>query len=83
MPELQILVGRKTGDDTFFREFLQMCHGTERFRNVKPNLVEHVDWIIGGSILSPYREFSARAYYWDDEELVEELKKAVKGKVQY
>lgn len=83
MPELQILVGRKSGDDTFFREFLQMCHGTERFRNVKPNLVEHVDWIIGGSILSPYREFSARAYYWDDEELVEELKKAVKGKVQY
>lgn len=83
MPELQIMVGMKKGDDTFFREFLQMCHGTERFYNVKPNLVEHVDWIIGGSILAPYREFFARAYYWEDEDLVSELKKAVKGKVQY
>lgn len=78
MPELQILVGMKKGDDTFFREFLQMRHGTEQFYNAKPNLVEHVDWIIGGSILSPYREFYARAYYWDDDELIEELKKEVK-----
>ena len=83
MPELQILKETGKGDDTFFREFLQICHGTEQFVNAKPNLVEHVDWIIGGSILSPYREFYARAFYWDDEDLVEELKRAVKGKVQY
>ena len=83
MPELQILIGMKKGDDTFFREFLQICHGREQFYNAKPNLVEHVDWIIGGSILSPYRDFYARAYYWDDEDLVEELKKAVEGKVLY
>ena len=70
-------------DDDMFRTFLIDRHGRETVENLKPNLVEHVDWIIGGSILSPWREFFARAYYWDDEALVDELKKAVKGKVQY
>jgi hypothetical protein len=45
---------------------------------MKPNLVEHVDWIVGGSILSPWRGYLARAEYWDDEDLVEELKTEVK-----
>ena len=75
----------KTGkmDDDVFRTFLINEHGREMVTNLKPNLVEHVDWIIGGSILSPWREFFARAYYWDDEALVDELKEAVKGLVQY
>jgi hypothetical protein len=75
----------KTGkmDDDVFRTFLINEHGREMVTNLKPNLVEHVDWIIGGSILSPWCEFFARAYYWDDEELVDELKEAVKGRVQY
>ena len=82
-PELHVIWNRNNGDDTFFREFMACWHGREMVRNEKPNLVEHVDWIVGGSIISPYRGFFARAHYWDDEALVEELKQAVKGKVQY
>lgn len=76
---------KKSGkmDDDVFRTFLKNEHSREMVTNLKPNLVEHVDWIIGGSILSPWREFIARAYYWDDEDLVDELKEAVKGRVQY
>ncbi len=70
-------------DDDVFRTFLIDRHGRETVENLKPNLVEHVDWIVGGSILSPWRGFIARAYYWPDEDLVRELKEAVKGKVQY
>ena len=70
-------------DDDVFRTFLLNEHSRETVLNLKPNLVEHVDWIIGGSILSPWRGHLARAYWWDDEALVDELKKAVKGKVQY
>lgn len=70
-------------DDSVFRAFLISEHGREMVTNLRPNLVEHVDWIVGGSILSPYRGFIARAYYWDDEDLVNELKEAVRGKVQY
>lgn len=70
-------------DDDVFRTFLLDRHGRETVTNMKPNLVEHVDWIIGGSILSPWRDHIARAYWWDDEDLVTELQEAVTGKVQF
>ena len=70
-------------DDDMFRTFLLDRHGRETVENLKPNLVEHVDWIIGGSILSPWRGYIARAYWWDDEDLVRELKESVRGHVQY
>ena len=78
LTELAILNGMRKGDDTFFREFMLMCHGRESVTNAKPNLVEHVDWIVGGSILSPWRGFLTRAYYWDDESLVDDLKQQIK-----
>jgi hypothetical protein len=70
-------------DDDVFRTFLIDRHGRENVLNLKPNLVEHVDWIVGGSVLHPWRGYIARAHFWDDEDLVRELKEAVKGKVQY
>lgn len=82
-PELHALWKLNKGDDTFFHEFLACWHGREMVTNAAPNLVEHVDWIIGGSVLSPYRELYARAYFWEDEDLIRELKEAVKGKIQY
>lgn len=70
-------------DDDMFRTFLLDRHGRETVENLRPNLVEHVDWIIGGSILSPWRGYIARAHFWDDEELVRELKESVRGHVQF
>lgn len=72
-PEIFALYEMGIGDDTFFREFVQMQHGREKMFNAKPNLVEHVDWLIGGSILSKWRGFLARAHWWEDEELVRDL----------
>ena len=83
LPELSILRGKREGDDTFFREYLQLEHRNEHVTNAKPNLVEHVDWIVGGSVLHQWRGYLARASWWDDEELILDLKEAVKGKVQY
>ncbi len=77
LPELAILKGMKKGDDSFFREFLLMRRSRSSVTNAEPNLVEHVDWIVGGSILSPWRGFLARAYYWEDEALVEDLKQQI------
>ncbi len=76
--ELPALWAANKGDDSFFREFLLTRHGREQMRNVKPNLVEHVDWLIGGSILSPWRGFLARAYHWDDGELIQALKERLR-----
>ena len=46
--------------------------------NVVPNLVEHVDFIIGGSIVNKERakkEVESRSAYFEDRDLVERLKK--------
>ena len=81
--DIEVLYNTNRGDDTFFQEFLMQRHGGDMVTNAKPNLVEHVDWIVGGSVLFPWRGYLSRAYYWDDEDLVKDLKQKVKGKVRY
>ena len=79
-PELPILWQVGKGDDTFFHEFLRCCHPTEIVENVKPNLVEHVDWIIGGSTIQ-WRDYIAKAEFWDDEDLIAALRARIKARV--
>lgn len=81
MPELPILWELNKGDDSFFHEFIQCRHGDTIVENVRPNLVEHVDWLIGGSFLQPWRGYLARAEYWDDEELVNSLHDRLRARV--
>ena len=70
-------------DDAVFCAYLTTQHSRETVVNLKPCLVDHVDWIIGGSALHPWRGYLARAEWWQDEDLVYQLKEAVKGKVVY
>ncbi|MBO7668744.1 MAG: hypothetical protein J6T26_09815 [Firmicutes bacterium] len=70
-----VMTGKK--DDSFFHLWIEEEHGDEDVLNAVPCFVEHVDWLIGGSVLNANREKIARAYYWDDEELVRELAAAL------
>ena len=76
--ELPALEAANKGDDGFFREFLQCRHGTGTVTNLKPNLVEHVDLLIGGSVLHKWRDYRPTAYYWNDKHLTAQLKAALK-----
>jgi hypothetical protein len=62
---------RKCDDEVF------MAYAQERklpYRNLNPCLVEHVDWLLGGSVANYDRfEKQIRAKYWTDEELVKDL----------
>ena len=80
--ELPILWQLGKGDDTFFHEYVVARHGTETAMNLKPNLVEHVDFVVGGSVLHPWRDYLARAAYWEEPELVQELKKTMLGRAR-
>jgi hypothetical protein len=60
-------------DDGFWRDFFLECHGEERVWNLAPAMVEHVDWLIGGSMANKWRGYICRASYWEDEDLVQEL----------
>ena len=60
--------------DSFMLNFLRECHPEERVYNLKPSIVEHVDDLIGGSIVNKWREGSAKAEYFDDPESIESLR---------
>ena len=66
------------GDDWFFTQFLDERHGMDIAYNAKPCLVEHVDFLLGGSILNEWRGYWLRAEWFEDGDLVDELAKRVK-----
>lgn len=75
------MVESRKCDDSFFYDFFLEEH-TEDMRafNMKPCLVEHVDRIMGGSVVNIWRDYWPRAAFWDDEELVNELKEKIKAR---
>lgn len=79
-PELPIMWQLNKGDDTFFHEFLACRHPYDAVENVKPNLVDHVDWILGGSTLHHFRDYLARAEFFEDQDLIEELRAQIRAR---
>ena len=67
-------------DDSLFKEYLKYTyHGEKIILNLKPNLVDHIDYLIGGSIVNAERvEKITAAAYFEEPERVEELKKWLK-----
>lgn len=71
------------GDDTFFVKFIREERSRTHVINVKPCLVQHVDWLIGGSQVNQQRKDTVcRAYYWNDQTRVEELREALNARSQ-
>ena len=57
----------KTGkmDDSLFKEFIQQKHFREYITNLNPNIVNHIDYLIGGSQINKDRGEEKRdAFYW-------------------
>jgi hypothetical protein len=76
--ELLPLARAGKGDDSFFHTWLELYHGREPAVNLAPNLAEHVDWLIGGSVLHAWRDYFARSDAWAEPEAVEALREALK-----
>ena len=60
------------GDDYLFRLFFTTAHKYDMATNIP--LVEHVDLLIGGSVVSEWRSYWCRNTLWNDEALVDELR---------
>lgn len=63
-------------DDWAFRQYLKEFHKDCIALNIVPNLVDHVDYLIGGGS-GGTRKKPCRSQYWEDEELVSELEVAL------
>lgn len=66
-------------DDWMFQQYLKEFHRNDTAVNVKPNLVDHVDWLIGGSTGKKSRENPVRAQYWIDDDVIKELEETIDG----
>ena len=75
--ELPILWRVNKGDDTFFHEFIKARHPAAECLNLKPNIVEHVDWLVGGSAIN-YRDYIARAEFFEEQDRVNQLEEQIK-----
>ena len=59
-------------DDSLFMAFLQERYPLKAVLNLKPNIVNHIDYLIGGSMVNPKRRQTATAIYWESEKLLKE-----------
>lgn len=64
--------------DSFFMEFMRERYGDGYVYNLKPSIVEHVDWLIGGSTVNKWREEDCRAECFDDPGAIEKLREWLK-----
>lgn len=65
---------RGVNDDLMFRRYVWDTYGDKKVLNLAPNIVDHVDYLIGGSVNG--RGDSTRiirSKHWNDEYLVTEL----------
>lgn len=61
-------------DDALFKDYMKVMHPDANCLNMCPNLVEHIDDLIGGSTLVLRKE-KMKSKFWNEPELVIELKK--------
>lgn len=66
-------------DDWAFRLWLREHHKDEIALNLAPNLVDHIDYLIGGGS-GGQRKRPVRALYWTDNDLVSKLEEEINGR---
>ena len=72
--EYEPKIKTKKFDDWFWLEFMKLHHNDMKVMNLKPNLVDHVDYLIGGSVVNKERtRRESRAFYFEDQDLVTKL----------
>ena len=72
----------KKGDDYIFRVWIESYYPNMKVLNLVPNLIDHIDYLIGGTVVNPQREMTGvdiRSIYWEEPELVEELERRIKN----
>ena len=70
-------------DDLLFYKYFNEVHKNTKIYNCKPCLVDHIDYLIGGSSVN-HREYEGqqvRAYYWNEEKLIKELAKKIESEL--
>ncbi len=60
-------------DDWLFWCYMRRKHKNEKCLNLAPNICEHIDYMIGGSVATPERQGNVVGVYWYENEILEKL----------
>jgi hypothetical protein len=71
--EFNIIINSGKMDDLLFMEFLKHYYPKLNATNLAPNLCDHIDFLLGGSIANQQRQGTARAAYFNEPNLVKSL----------
>lgn len=73
-PVYKFKIEDKKHDDEIFRLYLETFRSDVKVRNLAPNIVDHIDFLLGGSVVNKQRTDEARALTFNEPQLVEQLK---------
>lgn len=78
--EVKFFMRNGKNDDLIFKAFLERNYPHLSAMLVCPNLVNHIDYLIGGSTINAERRKGKiiTAKYWDEPELIDDLEKQLK-----
>ena len=70
-------IARKKYDDSLFKEYLETQRPNISIHNMHPNIVNHIDYLLGGSIVNKQRDknINTMAKYWTDEKTLQDIEK--------
>ena len=72
--EYRMWVRAKKYDDSVFRIFLQDYYPYDMGFNLSPNIVNHIDYLLGGSVVNSQRSLDkVTAVYWTDYKLLRDI----------
>ena len=72
-------------DDTLFKSYVIEHYPEMEILNLDPNLVNHVDWLLGGSTCNPKRykiHKKVLAKFWDEPELLDAIEKVLSKRAE-
>ena len=65
-------------DDYFYYQFLKLYFPNDKMYNMKPNIVDHIDYLLGGTT-GKRKNKPVRSEYFEDLDLVKELEREIKN----
>lgn len=78
--EYQRMIRAKKYDDSFFRAYIENYRTDVRILNLAPNIVDHIDYLIGGMVANKGRAQSPISVFWYEPELTDQLAQAMMEK---
>lgn len=74
----RVRIQARKHDDDFFRFYLLETHANMKIRNLYPNIVNHIDYMIGGTLINAGRPREVNgAVYWEDESILVDLRNRI------